>query len=135
MKRKKVQAVIYKEEEGKKEYLILHRKLYWSGWELLKETMEQGESFEDTLRRGIQEEIGVLEIKIEKEKKVHIPFDTEQGIVYVFLVKIDAKEKIDITQEQEHDAHKWVTKAEALKLLTYENAKELLEELTKSQPA
>lgn len=129
MKRRKIQAVIYKERQGKKSYLILHRTLHWSGWELLKETIEKKESYEETLRRGIKEEIGVIKIKIEKRKSKRIVFNKEAEIVYIFLVRISPEEKIDITKEQEHDRYKWATKKEALELLYYNNAKEVLKEL------
>lgn len=125
--KKKVQAVIYKEERGKKKFLILHRKLNWVGWELMKETMEENESFEETLRRGIREEIGVEKITIEKEKKVNIELPAGK-IVYLYTVKISPQEKIDITKEQEHDDFKWVSQEEAEKLLTYKNAVNMLKE-------
>mgnify|MGYP001613823297 FL=1 len=123
----KVQAVIYKEEQGKKKYLILHRKLNWIGWELLKETMEENESFEETLRRGMKEEICVEKITIENEKKVDIKLPAGK-IIYLYKVKISPQEKIDITKEQEHDAYKWVSQEEAEKLLTYKNAVNILKE-------
>ena|SRR3989344_4751535 len=131
--KKKVQAVIYTIEKEKKKYLILHRKLHWVGWEHLKETMEQGESYEDTIRRGIEEEIGVKEITIEKEKGVSIPMNKKEEIVYAYLIKIDAKSKIDVSKEKEHDGYKWVEKEDALNLLTYGNAKILLNELTETK--
>ena len=128
MMQKKVQAIIYTEEKGKKKYLILHRKLHWVGWEFLKETIKPKESYEETIRRGIQEEIGVTNITIEKEKPIQIKINETTAIIYVYMIKVDAKEKIDITKEVEHDDYKWVTKEEAKKLLTYDDAKKLLEE-------
>ena len=123
----KVQAIIYKKEQGKKKYLILHRKLNWVGWELMKETMEENESFEETLRRGIKEEIGVEKITIENEKKVDIELPAGK-IIYVYVVRISPQEKIDITKEKEHDKLKWVSQEEAEKLLTYKNAVNMLKE-------
>jgi len=95
----------------------------------MKETMEENESFEETLRRGIKEEIGVNKISIEKEQVVDIMLPSKDKIVYLYRVQINPKEKIDITQEKEHDEFRWVTKEEALKMLTYENAKEIIKEL------
>ncbi len=132
MKQRKVIAVIYALEKEKKKYLVLHRKLRWSGWELMKETMESGESYEETLRRGIKEETGVTKINIEKEKKVNILMNKDAEIVYAYLVRVSATEKIDIAHEQEHDDYQWATKEEALKLLAYENTKKLLKELADS---
>ena len=40
----KVQAVVYDIRNNKPYFLILHRILRWQGWELLKETLEDGES-------------------------------------------------------------------------------------------
>src|SRR3989344_2700923 len=123
----KVQAIIYKKEQGKKKYLILHRKLNWVGWELMKETMEENESFEETLRRGIKEEIGVEKITIENEKEVDIELPAGK-IIYLYKVRISPQEKIDITKEKEHDKFKWVSQEEAEKLLTYKNAVNMLKE-------
>ena len=133
MKKKKVQAIIYKKEGGKRKYLLLHRKLHWVGWEHLKETMEQGESYEDTIRRGVKEETGVGKMKLEREKKVNIPIGGNGEIVHAYVIEIGAKEKINVTKEKEHDDYKWVDKEEALELLTYKNARELLKELTDSE--
>ncbi len=127
--RKKVLAIVYCKEKGKKKYLLLHRKLHWVGWEVVKETMEAEESFEETIRRGMNEEINVTKITIEKEMPVKIIMSQDEEIIYAYRIQIDHKEKVDITKEKEHDDFRWVTKEEALKLLTYENTKEILRRL------
>src|SRR3989344_6600692 len=118
---KKVLAIIYKIEKKQKRFLILHRKLRWTGWECIKETMEENESEEETLRRGINEEIGVVKGDIEKHVPINIKLTDGSIIKKAFLVRIDAEEKIDITKNKsrEHDAYQWVSQEEARKLLTY----------------
>lgn len=127
MKRKKVMAIIYKQEKRQKKILILHRKLRWTGWELLKETIEEGESYEEALRRGVWEEIHAKEYKVEQEIPVNIIFeDREQGIVRLFIVQLHPREAISIAQGDEHDAYQWTSKEEAINLLTFQNTKELV---------
>ena len=129
---KKVLAIVYKEEEKQKRFLILHRKLNWVGWECLKETMEENESEEETVRRGMQEEINVKQFEIVKRKKIYIQLPYESTIERAFLIKIDADQKIDISQNKskEHDDYKWVSQEEAEKLLTHKNITDVLKEIS-----
>lgn len=129
---KKVLAIIYKEEDEKKKFLMLHRKLRWSGWECVKETIEEEETEEGALRRGIREEIGVNDIQVKKSVPISIPLADGSTIERVFLIKIPSEEEIDITKNksEEHDGYKWVSQAEAEKILTYKNIAAALKEIT-----
>ncbi|HLC72037.1 MAG TPA: NUDIX domain-containing protein [Candidatus Nanoarchaeia archaeon] len=130
---KKVLAIIYKIEKKQRRFLILHRKLRWTGWECMKETMEENESEEETLRRGINEEIGVERGDIKKHIPINIKLTDGSAIEKAFLVKIDAKEKIDIikNKSKEHDAYKWVSQKEAQKLLAYKNIVKVMNKLVR----
>ena len=55
-------AIIFRKEEGNLCYLLLH---YQSGhWDSLKGHIEKEESMEETVRREVEEETGIKDIKI-----------------------------------------------------------------------
>jgi len=127
---KKVRAIIYDIKDGKLYFLILHRILRWNGWEVLKETMEPGENFEDTLKRGIKEETKLKNFEIIKNLNKTEKWQAD-GIKYevaaTFLVKADMNEKISLKQEIiEHDGYEWVDKKTAVSRLTHPETKELV---------
>jgi 8-oxo-dGTP pyrophosphatase MutT (NUDIX family) len=130
---KKVRAIIYNIKDNKPYFLILHRILRWNGWEVLKETIEPGESLEQTLIRGIKEETGLNNFEIirnlnktEKWQKDGIDYE----IAATFLVKADIDERISLSQEIiEHDNYEWVEKETAIMKLTYSETKELIKNL------
>lgn len=130
---KKVRAVIYDIKEGKAHFLILHRILRWSGWEILKETIEQGEALIEALERGIKEETQLKNFEIihnlnktEKWQKDGIDYE----IAATFLVKADADEKISLKQEiNEHDGYEWVDKETAIERLTWPETKKTIKEI------
>lgn len=130
---KKVRAVIYDIKDGKPHFLILHRILRWSGWEILKETIAQGETPLEALKRGIKEETQLknFEItcnlkKMEKWQKHGVDYE----IVATFLVKADIDEKISLKQEIiEHDGYEWVDKETAIERLTWPETKKTIREI------
>ena len=130
----KVRTIIYDIKDGKPHFLILHRILRWNGWEILKETIEPGENFEQTLKRGIKEETGLENFEIIKDLNKTEKWEkdgAEYEIVATFLVKADMDEKISLKQEIiEHDGCEWVDKETAISKLTYQETKELIKHLT-----
>ena len=130
---KKVRAIIYDIKDSQPYFLILHRILRWQGWEFIKETIEPGESVEETLKRGIKEETGLKKFKIIKRLNKQEKWQAlgkDYFVVNTFLVKADMKQKISLKQEIiEHDGYEWVDKKTALKKLTWPKSKELLKEL------
>lgn len=130
---KKVRAIIYDIKEGKPYFLILHRILRWSGWEVLKETIENNESFEDAIKRGIREETGLDNFEIvrdlNKTEKWQVN-GTDYEISATFLVKANMDEKISLKQEIiEHDGYEWADKETAVSKLTYSETKELTKQI------
>ena len=127
---KKVQGVIFDIKNGVPYFLIFHRVLNWRGWELLKETLEPGETLLECLKRGIKEETRVKRYKvIRKLNKKHFwMWNGERvEIAQVYLVRMPMKQKINLKQEViEHDKCKWATKEEALNLLTHTNQRKIL---------
>ena len=130
---KKVRAVIYDFKDNVPYFLILHRILRWTGWEILKETMGKEENIEQTLKRGIKEETGISNFEIIKDlNKTELwkVDNNEYKIVATFLVKADMNEKISLKQEIiEHDEYKWVNKEEAIEKLSWPEIKQLIQEI------
>lgn len=133
MTTKKVRAIIYDIKDGKPYFLIFHRILRWDGWEILKETMEPEENFEQTLKRGIKEETGINNFEIIKDLNKTESWQkdgVDYEIVATFLVKAEMNEKISLRQEIiEHDNYEWVNRETAIAKLTYVETKELINNL------
>ena len=111
-----------------RQYLLLQRapeKDFSAGvWECVTGRVDQGEGFEDALRREVAEEIGIQDFHINfivgtthfyrgRER----PQDELIGVVYCCsLADPDA-----IRLSPEHTAHHWLTAAEAYEFLTTAN--------------
>lgn len=130
---RKVQAIIYDLKDGVPYFLILHRVLHWKGWEFLKETLEHGETQLQCLRRGIREETQFSGYRIERRlnKRFTWRWRGEKVLIaQAYLVRAPQGQKIDIQQDvMEHDAYRWVTKKQALRMLSHANQRRLLREL------
>ncbi|MBS3090778.1 NUDIX domain-containing protein [Candidatus Pacearchaeota archaeon] len=129
--RKGVFCILYHGE--KPEFLLLHRKLHWNGWELCKGKRKNGESAEETAKREIKEETGQKADKIinlhhsgrydygkKFQKKVGF-----RGQTYVLFIAGLKSKKIRI-DKMEHDRFVWTDYSTALKLLEYPNQRKCL---------
>jgi len=129
-------AVIFRREKDTVKYLLLH---YESGhWDFPKGHIEEGEKEEETIKREIEEETGIKDIEIidgfkeyikyffrrtydlkkEEKKKAAWTFK----IVNFYLAETKTKE---VKISYEHIGYKWLPYEDALKQLTYKNAKEI----------
>ena len=129
-------AVIFRREKDTVKYLLLH---YESGhWDFPKGHIEEGEKEEETIKREIDEETGIKDIEIidgfkeyikyffrrtydlkkEEKKKAAWTFK----IVNFYLAETKTKE---VKISYEHIGYKWLPYEDALKQLTYKNAKEI----------
>ena len=130
---KKVRAIIYDIKNGQPYFLILHRILRWNGWELLKETIELGETNEQALKRGIKEETKIEDFEIIKslnKQEKWRALGNEYFVIDAFLVKADMNQKIVLKQKiNEHDDYKWVDKDTAIEKITHLESKNLLKQI------
>lgn len=130
---KKVRAIIYDIKEGQPYFLIFHRVLRWTGWEILKGTVKPGETNEQALKREIREETGLKKFEIIKSLNKQEKWQASGNdyiIVDVFLVRADMDEKVFLKQKiVEHDDYQWASKKTALKKLTWSKSRELLKEI------
>lgn len=120
-------AVIFREEGNERYYLLLHYQL--GHWDFPKGHIEKGENVGQSALREIEEETGIKEIKFIDGFKEWIKyFFRQEGknifkVVHYLLAQTIQKEvKISF----EHIGFKWLPYREALGLLTFQNAKEIL---------
>lgn len=123
-------AVVYRIEEGKRLYLILH---YGEGhWDFPKGHVEAGEEDDEklTARREIAEETGISDIKFLPgfRQTINYSFRREGKEVpkeVVFFIAETKEKRVRLSGE--HIGLVWLPFESAKKKLTYKNAKEILQ--------
>ena len=137
---KSVGAVVFRKEDNKIKYLLLH---YETGhWDFPKGHTEKGESDEETLRREVEEETGIDDIKIipnfskliryfyrargsEKEERKR---DNRKNLIAKKVIYYIAQTGTGkVTLSFEHIGYKWLDYNEASKKITYEKSKKVLD--------
>jgi 8-oxo-dGTP pyrophosphatase MutT (NUDIX family) len=142
-------AIIFRRENGKIYYLLLHYQAInrkGGHWEFAKGHIEEGENYEQTVKREVAEETGLKDIKIIPGFKEHIKYffrsrpagresamATPSGqnkkapwvfkLVTFFIAETRTK---DIKISDEHIGFVWLELEEAIKKTTYKNSKDLL---------
>ena len=130
-------AIIYKMKNNVPYYLLLH---YPSGhWEFAKGHIEEGEDSFKAAKREIEEETGIKDLKVMPGFKEYAKyfFRKSYGLkdqakkkapwvfkIVVFYLGRTNTENIKISHE--HKSFLWLPFDQAIKKLTYKNAKELL---------
>lgn len=127
-------------ENGVPYYLLLHYpSLNRKGghWEFAKGHIEEGEDYETTVKREVEEETGLKDIEIIPGFKEHIKYFFKEynkekkwifKLVTFFVAKTHTKE---IKLSAEHIGFAWLPLEEAVKKTTYKNSKELLKRANK----
>ena len=138
-------AVIFRKEGEKNFYLLLHynsarpEQKKGGHWDFPKGHIEEGESEIQAVKREIKEETGIDDIKIidgfkewikyffrktyglSQEEKKKAPWIFKLVIFYLVQTKTE-----EVKISSEHMGYKWLSYEEALKQLTFKNAKEIL---------
>jgi len=126
-------AVIFRREKDIVKYLLLHypsnAKAPKEYWDFPKGHIEKGEKIEETVKREVREETGLDDIEIIEGFKEWIRYFfkfKEKNIfkVVTFLLAETRTKKVKISWE--HIGFKWLSYEEAIKKLTFKNAKETL---------
>jgi 8-oxo-dGTP pyrophosphatase MutT (NUDIX family) len=116
-------------------FLLLHRKLNWSGWEFPKGAIEEKESDQEAIIRELLEETGIKKFKVVDQIDEFDYYDEKRkvdSLIKNFLLHVSSNSKVIINNEhvldgkvvEEHNDFKWFHPKEAVKTLTHENQKE-----------
>ena len=127
-------AVIFKKEGNKIYYLFLHypstsHRAPKNYWDFPKGHVEKGEKELETVKREVEEETGLKDIKFIEGFKEWIKYffkykgKTVFKIVTFYLVETK-NEKVKISGE--HIGYQWLPYNQAIEQLTFKNAKEIL---------
>ncbi len=119
--------VLFRREKNKILFLLLH---YPSGhWDFVKGKTESGETYHQTAVREAKEETGITDIEFVNnfEEWIEYNFQYEgelvQKKVVFFLAETNTKE---IVISFEHQDFAWMEFNDAIKKITFENAKKVL---------
>lgn len=126
-------AVIFRREEDKNFYLLLHypfsAKAPKNYWDLPKGHIEKSEKLEETVKREVKEETGLIDIKLIEGFKEWIKyfFQLEGKNIFKMVTFLLAETKTkEVKISEEHVGFKWLPYETALKQLTFKNAKGIL---------
>ncbi len=119
--------IVYHDKKDDRKFLILH---YTEGhWDFPKGHVEIGESLEEAALRETKEESG-LTVDLNPGFKEHFGyfFKNKDGVivqktVYFFVGRAKTNQ---IQLSDEHIGYAWLSYENAIKKLTYDNAKEVL---------
>ncbi len=129
MEERSAGAVVFRRDSGSPRYLLLK---YPAGhWDLPKGNIEKGEEPLQTMAREVREETGIVDLVVIPgfERKIEYFYRREGRKVHktvVFFLAETQSEKVTISFE--HQAYGWYGFEEALKAVTYPNAKRLIRE-------
>ena len=129
IKEKSAGAVLYRvTEDGNIMYLLLQATT-GKPWGFPKGKLDAGETEEEAARREITEEAGLQHFAFAPDFRLVVRYNYRHGrapvkkeVVY-FLARAESAE---IYLSSEHVAYRWASVQDALELVHYENARELL---------
>ncbi len=122
-------AVVFRRVSGSPRYLLLR---YPAGhWDLPKGNIEEGEQPLQTMIREVREETGIVDLRVFPgfERKIEYFYRRDGRKVHktvVFFLAETSVEKVTISFE--HQDYGWFDYAEAIKTVTYPNARRLIKE-------
>ncbi|MFT4869146.1 MAG: 8-oxo-dGTP pyrophosphatase MutT (NUDIX family) [Colwellia polaris] len=138
---KGVTIVAYKESNRNKRFLVLQRTKNWDGWELPKGHLEN-DDHRETVELELEEEAGISEESIESleslEQVMEWTFERDGDEIKreysCYIVKVNEDAIVDTTNNphDEHEGGYFFDLTDAKALLTYDNQRELLEEVAEN---
>ena len=124
-------AIIFCKENKKIKYLLLFREgseHYKPLWGFPRGKIEENEEEMNTVKREIEEETGLKKLKFLKfREKINWFYRRDNETIFkesIFYLAESENEEVKISDE--HDDFKWCSFDEAMKLLKFKNAKEIL---------
>jgi len=121
-------AIIFRKEKGNIYYLVLHYEL--GHWDFIKGRIENDESLKQAVIRETKEETNIDDLKFVDrfEEKIEYFFKRDSKTFFKTVIFFLAETKTkEIKLSDEHIDFKWLDYEEALKQLTFNNAKNILE--------
>ena len=121
--------VLWARHEGERQFLLLH---YPGGhWDFPKGHVEETDADKHaTARRELEEETGITEVTLDPNFQTDLRYVFRRGshekvdkTVHFFLGETHER---NVRLSHEHQGSKWLPYEEALKRLTFENAREIL---------
>ena len=123
-------AIIFRREKDDIKFLLLHYKLTTDYWDFPRGNIEKDETEQITAAREIEEETGITNITF-----IHDFMEKAQWFyrrngeithkeVTIFLAETSQEQ---ITLSKEHIGYAWLSYPNAMKKLSFKNAKEILE--------
>jgi dATP pyrophosphohydrolase len=126
----KVEGIVFAKVDGEYQFLVIKRVPEDGGfWQPLTESLEEGETVEECMKRGVKEELGLDEITGVTERLWSFPWENKRGepnIDLVYGVEISKEAEIEINPD-EHSEYKWCSYDEAMELLGKDNNKKAFE--------
>ena len=125
-------AIVFRRESRARLYLILH---YEEGhWGYPKGHIEKGETIEETVRREIREETGIIDLEfLSGFKELTKYFFVSEGQrifkTVVFLLARTPTQEVKLSFE--HIGYDWLPFEEALERITFKDEKTLLQKAEK----
>lgn len=122
--------IVFRRDAGTRKFLLLHYATKSGHWDLPKGKIEKGEDAHATARRELKEETGITAIRMIDGFQAEIAYYFTEGgqtfykEVVFFLAETDAE---DVKLSHEHIGHRWLSLDSALKQLTYDTAKGVLQ--------
>ena len=130
VKERSAGAVIFRKDGKKVLYLLLHYHFKSDYWDFPKGNIEKGEAEEDTVKREVEEETGISEIKLVPNFKENISYfyrkDSETVFKEVVFFLAETKTE-DVKISSEHIGFEWIDYEGAMKKLK-RNSKNVLME-------
>ncbi|PIR02154.1 MAG: diadenosine tetraphosphate hydrolase [Candidatus Nealsonbacteria bacterium CG_4_9_14_3_um_filter_35_11] len=129
-------AIIFRKENNNFFYLLLHypssAKAPKEYWDFPKGHIEKGEDEIKTVKREVEEETGLKDIKIiegfREWIKYFFKFEGKTVLKFVTFYLAETKTK-DVKISGEHVGYKWLPYEDAIEQLTFKNAKEVLKKV------
>jgi len=120
-------VVIFLEKSEGTHFLLLN---YPTGhWDYVKGKIEEGENNRQTAIRETKEETGISDLEFVEgfEEKINYDFQFEGELIHKEVVFFLAKTKTSgVNVSHEHLDYTWLDYENALKKITYQNAKNIL---------
>lgn len=119
-------GVILVRNNPRREYLLLD---YGSHWDFPKGHIEPGEDPQTTAARELQEETGIRDARIVpgfKESMRYFYRKAGEGMLKVVIFFLAETPTGEVTLSHEHSGYVWLPYEDALKRLTFKNARDLL---------